>query len=496
VTSSLDDRQAGPSAPVPVALAAIAAGTTAGALLVNHQPGVNWIVVAGAVSIAVAAGWGRARPAHLLVFGALSLALVATALHTATEWQLVFNLMVAVGLASVAVAPVRTWTELVVASGAVWLRAPAAIAWLLRLRRRITREHTSRSLPVVRGLALGGFLLLVFGALFVSADEAFAKLADRVIVTPDVSLGPLPLRLVIAGVVAVFAAGLASFAPALGVGRGGPVTWIADIRTTIGGHGRKHLGRTEWVTALVMLDALFALFVIVQITVLFGGREHVLETSGLTFAEYARSGFFQLVAVAVLTLVVLGFFARYARRSGTRDDLLMKILGGVLVVLTLVVLASALKRLVLYEEVFGFTRLRVAVHATILWLTGMFCMVSIAGVRMNARWLPRGVVIFSSLALLAFTVVRPDALIAERNVERFERTGKVDVAYLAGLSPDAVPALARLPEPERSCALVSLRYELTEPDSLWELNFARDTARETLSTTPESASALETCPIR
>jgi hypothetical protein len=250
------------------------------------------------------------------------------------------------------------------------------------------------------------------------------------------------------------------------------------------------------VTALVMLDALFALFVIVQITVLFGGREHVLETSGLTFAEYARSGFFQLVAVAVLTLVVLGFFARYARRSGTRDDLLMKILGGVLVVLTLVVLASALKRLVLYEEVFGFTRLRVAVHATILWLTGMFCMVSIAGVRMNARWLPRGVVIFSSIALLAFTVVRPDALIAERNVERFERTGKVDVAYLAGLSPDAVPALARLPEPERSCAMVSLRYELTEPDSLWELNFARDTARETLSTTPESASALETCPIR
>ena len=115
---------------------------------------------------------------------------------------------------------------------------------------------------------------------------------------------------------------------------------------------------------------------------------------------------------------------------------------------------------------------------------------------MKARWLPRGMVIVSSLAILALTVVRPDALIAERNVERFERTGKVDISYLAGLSPDAVPALARLPEPERSCALVSLRYELIEPDSLWALNFARDTARETLSTTPESASALGTCPIR
>ena len=496
MTSSLDDRHAGRSAPVPVALAAIASGAIAGALLINHQPGVNWLVVAVAVSIAVVAGWRRARPAHLLVFGALSLAFVATALYTATEWQLVFNLLVAVGLASLAVAQAGTWPELLVASGAVWLRAPAAIAWLLRMRHLITREHTSRTLPLVRGLALGGFLLLVFGALFVSADEAFAELADRALVTPDVSLGLLPLRVVVAGVVTVFAAALASFAPALGVGRGGPVTWIADIRTTIGKDWRTHLGRTEWVTALVMLDVLFALFVMVQITVLFGGREHVLETTDLTFAQYARSGFFQLVAVAALTLVVLGFFARYARRSGSRDDLLLKILGGVLVVLTLIVLASALRRLVLYEEVFGFTRLRVAVHATILWLTGLFCLVSIAGVRMNARWLPRGMIIFSSLAILAFTVVRPDALIAERNVERFERTGKVDVAYLAGLSPDAVPALARLPEPERSCALLSLRYQLMEPDSLWALNFARDSARETLSTTPESASALETCPTR
>jgi hypothetical protein len=496
VTAGLDDRQRDPSAPLPVALAAIAAGAIGGALLVNHQPGVNWLVVAGAVSVAVVAGWGRARPAHLLVFGALSLAFVSTALHTATEWQLAVNLLVAVGLASLAVVPASTWPELLVAGGAVWLRAPGAIAWVLRMRRRITSEHASRTLPLARGLALGGFLLLVFGTLFVSADEAFAELADRVLVTPDVSLGLLPLRLVVAGVVTVFAAALASFAPALGVGRGGPVTWISDIRTTIGGDRRMHLGRTEWVTALVMLDVLFALFVMVQITVLFGGREHVLETSGLTFAQYARSGFFQLVAVAALTLVVIGFFARYARRTGSRDDRLLKILGGVLVVLTLIVLASALRRLALYEEVFGLTRLRVAVHATIFWLTGMFCMVSIAGVRMNTRWLPRGIVIFSSLALLAFTVVRPDALIAEHNVGRFERTGKVDVSYLAGLSADAAPALARLPEPERSCALVSLRHELMEPDSLWALNFARDTARETLSATPESASALENCPTR
>jgi hypothetical protein len=495
VTTRFDEHPGGPTAPVPVATAALVAGGVAGSLLVGLPPGANWLLVAIAVSGAVAAGWRWALPTHLLIFGALSLALVSTAVHTAAEWQVVVNLIVALGLASLAVTPASRWTELVLASCAAWLRAPGAIAWLLRMGRRRPREEPSRTLLVLRGFALGGFLLLVFGALFVSADEAFAELADRVLVTPDVSLRLLPSRLVVAGVVTVFAAALASFAPALGVGRGGPVAWTADIAAEVGGGRRTHLGRIEWVTALVMLDVLFALFVTVQITVLFGGREHVLETSGLTYAQYARSGFFQLVAVAALTLLVLGFFARYARRVGSRDDLLLKLLGGVLVLLTLIVLASALKRLLLYEEVYGFTRLRVAVHASIFWLTGMFCMVSIAGARMNARWLPRGVVIFSSVALLAFTAIRPDALIAERNVERFERTGKIDVSYLAGLSPDAVPALARLPEPERSCALVRLRYELREPDSLWAFNFARDSAREILSNTPESATPLETCPI-
>jgi Domain of unknown function (DUF4173) len=485
-----------PSAPVPIAIAAIAAGMIAGALLVDLPPGANWLIVASAVSVAVVVGWRRERPTHLLIFGALSLALVSTALHTATEWQLVLNLLVAVGLASLAVVPAGTWTELVVSSGSAWWRSPGALAWLLRSLSRPSRKQPSGTLPVFRGLALGGFLLLVFGALFVSADEAFAQLADRVLVTPDVSLGLLPFRLIVAGVVMVFAVALASFAPALGVGRGGPLGLIANIGTKVGGGTRLQLGRTEWITALAMLDVLFAAFVVVQITVLFGGREHVLETSGLTYAEYARSGFFQLVAVAALTLLVLGFFARYAQRKGSRDDLLLKLLGGALVVLTLIVLASALKRLALYEEVYGFTRLRVVVHASILWLTGMFCMVSVAGLRGRPSWLPRGVVIFSSIALLVFTVIRPDALIAERNVDRFERTGKIDVSYLAGLSPDAVPALARLPEPERSCALVGLRHELAEPDSLWALNLSRDDAREVLNNSPESGSSLETCPIR
>ena len=126
----------------------------------------------------------------------------------------------------------------------------------------------------------------------------------------------------------------------------------------------------------------------------------------------------------------------------------------------------------------------------------MFAILTAAGIKSNASWVPRAAVVVSTLSLLAFTLIRPDAFIAERNVERFLETGKVDLSYLSDLSPDAVPTLATLAEPERSCALARLRYELAESEGLWSLNLARDTAREVLNNTPESTSALQTCPNR
>ncbi|MGH2750728.1 MAG: DUF4153 domain-containing protein [Actinomycetota bacterium] len=491
------ERTGTPSAPLPVVTAAVTAGGVAGALLVGLQPGLNWLLTAGAVAAAVAVAWRRQVSRHLLVFSGLSLALVATAVHTSAQWQLVVNLACAVGLASLAVAPGRTWTEVLLGLTAIGWRAPGALAWLVRVHhRRPVRESAPGAFALMRGLLLGSVLLVVFGALFVSADEAFAQLAGRALEVPDISYGLLPARLVLAGSVAVFAAALASFAPALNVGDGGPISWTARVGAELGERNRRRLGRTEWVTALIMLDALFVVFVAVQVAVLFGGREHVLETSGLTYAQYARSGFFQLLVVAALTLLVLASLARYARREGMHDTLVLELLGGILVVLTMVVLASALKRLSLYEEVYGFTRLRLAVHATILWMVGLFVIVATAALATNARWMPRVVVVFSALAVLVFTLLRPDALIASRNVARFELTGKIDTSYLRALSPDAVPVLATLPEPERTCALVDLRAGLTEPESLWSFNLARDAAREVFSNTPESANALQTCPYR
>jgi hypothetical protein len=160
----------------------------------------------------------------------------------------------------------------------------------------------------------------------------------------------------------------------------------------------------------------------------------VLDTAGLTYAEYAREGFNQLLVAAALTLAVVAAALRFSppgRRVAIRVAL------GVLCALTVVVLASALHRLDLYQDAYGATRLRFAANAGILFVAALLALVSAALVSGRFAWLPRASTATATLALLALVAVNPDLRIAERNLDRAD----TDERYLRGLSADAAPAL-------------------------------------------------------
>jgi hypothetical protein len=191
----------------------------------------------------------------------------------------------------------------------------------------------------------------------------------------------------------------------------------------------------------------------VQVTVLFGGTRHVQETTGLTYADYARGGFWQLLIVTGLSLAVVAGAARWAPREAPADRTLIRVLLGGLAGLTLVIVASALHRMNLYSDTYGLTRLRVLVAMCEMWLAAVFVLVLVAGIRLRSTWLPRTAVALGVLTLLGLAAADPDALIAERNVTRYEQSHRIDVNYLSGLSADAVPALDRLPTDLRACVL-------------------------------------------
>jgi len=255
--------------------------------------------------------------------------------------------------------------------------------------------------------------------------------------------------------------------------------WCAGAARA-GAPARARLARTEWLLPLGSLAALFAAFVAVQITVLFGGHDHVLRTAGLSYADYPHKGYGQLMAAAMLTLAVIAGARRWARVGGRRDDVLLRGLLAALCALCLVVLASALKRLGLYEQAFGFTRLRLLADANILWLGAVLALVLMTLATGRAGRLPRALVLVSALGALAFAVTNPDGRIASRNVDRHAQTGRLDLAYLGTLSADAVPAAAELPPTLAACLAQPWRDRLARPDGVLGANAGRAAARRAL----------------
>src|SRR5665647_3177366 len=173
--------------------------------------------------------------------------------------------------------------------------------------------------------------------------------------------------------------------------------------------------RGEWLLPVLALDAMVLAFVLVQVGGLVDGHAHILETVGLTYAQYAREGFAQLVVATALTLAVVAVAARRAPRESERDRMISRAALGVLCVGTLGVVASALRRMDLYVEAFGMTRLRLFVVVVEVTLAAVLLLVMVAGVRWRGGWLPRAVVQVVGVAVLGLALANPDALIVRHN---------------------------------------------------------------------------------
>ena len=192
----------------------------------------------------------------------------------------------------------------------------------------------------------------------------------------------------------------------------------------------------------LLLDAVYILFVIIQIEYLFGGRQAAAMAGG--WAEYARSGFFQLVAVAALNLAICSIFSSNSRFSA-RGGLLLRILFALMLSCTAVILASAFWRMRLYILAFGLSLLRLAT----LWAMLVIAVCILAAVWKLYRpafrfWAALFAFGLASWCLLCLAC--PDAIIANYNVNAYldGELQQVDTEYLGSLSPDTLPALARL----------------------------------------------------
>jgi uncharacterized protein DUF4153 len=297
---------------------------------------------------------------------------------------------------------------------------------------------TGRVIAGVRAALVAIPLLLVFGSLFASADPVFARLASQVF---RIDAATVASHLAVSGIIAWFVGGLLR-ATVLSNGRG---TWRVPCPDGA-------LGLTEVSVALGSLVALFAAFVIVQLRYFFGGDALVQATAGMSYADYARRGFFELVTVSALVLPVLLTGNSLLRRDTPRADAVFRVLSGTLLTLLAIIMYSAIARMRLYESAYGLSEDRLYATVFMGWLAIVFVWFTVTVLRGRERLFTAGVLASGWATLIALNVADPSGYVARFNIARAGQGKEVDVRYIARLGADAAPALVQYLARERVTA--------------------------------------------
>ena len=310
------------------------------------------------------------------------------------------------------------------------------------------RTWTRTARMVARGIAMALPPLFVLTALLANADPVFERLLQNVMFK---GMEPLLEHSLFIGVIAWFTSG---FLRAFLVGDD-----VIMERVNI---PRPALAPSEVTIAVSLLNVLFLAFLAVQARYLFGGASLVEVTAGLSYAEYARRGFFELVAATAFVVPVLLVADWAAAEDKTLGRRLLRATSTLLVVLLAGVLASAAWRMRLYQIAYGLTEDRLYVSVFMAWLTGVLVLLAAMVLRGRRRGFAFAATVDGLACIAVLHVLNPHALIARVNINRAAAGAEIDGSYLRTLSADAVPTLIAkfpaLPEVAR-CEVAAMLNE-------------------------------------
>lgn len=196
--------------------------------------------------------------------------------------------------------------------------------------------------------------------------------------------------------------------------------------------------------ATVPLLIVYAIFFVSQWQYYVAGFTGVLP-DGFSYASFAREGFFQLCTVSVINLAMIVAAIAVTKPSGERPSVLLKILTPLYSVSTLVLIATAVAKMVMYIHTYGLTQKRVYATWFMAVIAVIFVLIAVG------RFVPRMKTVFVCTAVCVvmfagLSLCNVNGIIANHNVDRYLSGDlkTVDVNALEDLGNAAVPALCRL----------------------------------------------------
>jgi hypothetical protein len=310
-----------------------------------------------------------------------------------------------------------------------------------------TVELKSRFGRWARAIVIAGVVLVIFGGLLRGADPIFASLIRLPAFDMDEVIGHIALTVFFA---AVLGGGARAALLDKEIGSAAPLLRFFQ------------LGSLEITATLATLNVLFAAFVLTQLGWFFGGEQFLRERTGLTVAEYARSGFFQMVWVVALVVPLLVATRAMllpgralARRHTALALPIVGLLGAMIV--------SAMLRMNLYVHYYGLSTDRLYPLAFMAWLSVVLVWLVVTVLRDWGRPFAAGAAVSGLATLLTLNVMAPDRLVARINIQRAAsgdaNVQPLDLPYLSHLSGEAteLAVAAVLAEPKQPIADASQR---------------------------------------
>ncbi len=340
-------------------------------------------------------------------------------------------------------------------------------------------NHLSK---ILMGIAIAIPFLFIIGVLFVSADAFIQKVLGDFFHAENIQ------QMVGRALWDVFAFVFFASAGATLVSR------LSESRHPVHKRTEHHADHIIASTFLVLLNILFVTFIGFQIVYFFGGAD-MIQARGIAYADYAREGFFQLLWVAV---IVTGIIAAMYRITGMRHWLI-RVCSILLSLQTGVVIASALRRMILYVDAYGLSVQRFWAMF-IIYAIALILLMSIIAIITNVAYtsLVKGMAVGMLLLASAALLINAEGIVANVNVNRYlSGTSKeIDVNYLMHLSSDAIPALVRLAEKRPDTRFINdlmihdlNNYQRWADDASLPQDI-RDDAREQLARKKESLPTL------
>ena len=323
-----------------------------------------------------------------------------------------------------------------------FLRFFAGVIYLpVEFRAQVRKEQSEKNQnekrvslwPFVRGMVIALPIVAFFAALLASADMVFSqKLGDFFEIFRFDNLPEYFLRFLMISICAYILGG--SFLYAASQSKDEEI--IGEHKPII----KPFLGFTEASVVLGSVAILFIVFVIIQFQYFFGGETNI-GVAGYSYSQYARRGFNELVIVAFFSLVMILGFSTVTHREKQAEKRVYSGLSVGIVALVMVILVSAYQRISLAIDWHGFSRLRLYPRVFLIWLGVLLVAVVVLEIFHRERNFAFAAVLASLGFAVSLTLMNVDAAIVKHNVPRVLQGKNLNVAHLASLSVDAVPAL-------------------------------------------------------